>query len=90
MANMGREAYRKMDEELAKLGAPRGFVWQPTNKQREAKQEKLRNLFERQASSHIKRMLKKARRLGLSPRECGRRSVQIYASLRPAGLTTER
>lgn len=56
----------------------------------EEKQKKLRAVFERRTRSRIKRMLKRARHLGLSPRECGRRSVQIYASLRPTGLATER
>lgn len=84
MSNAGREAYEEMNERLAKLGAPRLVT------QLAVDQKKLYAIFERRAQSRIRRMLKRAQRRGLSPRECDRRSAQIYASLRPMGLATER
>lgn len=84
-----RDDYRKFDEKMRKLGAPR-MVTPPDEEEALAKQAKMRQTFERKAKSRIRRVLRKARRRGISPRECTRRSLQIYASLRPFGLTNER
>lgn len=85
--NPGREAIRQLDEELAALGAPRMSTI-PDPEKALAKQKRMRQSLERKAKSRIRLMLEKARRKGYGPRECARRSLQIYASLRPAGLET--